>query len=131
MKMIHVGLQLSWITFCLNFAESQNVLLHMQHCHGWLLKNLPLKTLLQWKNFMFVNILNLTTPLVFPKLYLLKRGCTLLFFVAFHIIISHIFPENFILIPQFAQEIWWFSVSILTIFINFYQFFGFFYVFLL
>ena len=41
-----------------------------------------------------------------------------LFFVAFNnIVISHIFPESFIEIPQVIQKIW-FSSPILTIFIN-------------
>ena len=65
------------------------------------------------------------TPVCFfPKLYLLKRGETLVF-VTFNIIISHIFPENFIKILQVAQKIWRFSLPILAIFIAFYQFFGF------
>ena len=47
-------------------------------------------------------------------------------FVTFKIIIRHIFPENFIEIPQVVQKLWRISLSILAIFINFYQFFGFF-----
>ena len=39
------------------------------------------------------------------------------FCVTFNIIIDHIFPENFIEIPQFFQEIWKISPSILAIFI--------------
>ena len=37
------------------------------------------------------------------KMYLLKRGGNC-FFVTFNIIISHIFPENFIDIPQIVQK---------------------------
>ena len=44
------------------------------------------------------------------------------FFVTFNIIISLIFPENFIEISQVFQKIWRFSPSILTIFINFSDF---------
>ena len=44
------------------------------------------------------------------------------------IMISHVFPENFIEVPQVVQEIRRFSSSILTVFINF---FGFFDIFLL
>ena len=43
------------------------------------------------------------------------------FFVAFNIIISHIFPENFIEISHVAQMIWRISLSLLAIF-NFHQF---------
>ena len=45
------------------------------------------------------------------------------FFVTFNIIISHILPEHFIEISQVIQKIWRFSSSILTIFINFSDFF--------
>ena len=41
------------------------------------------------------------------------------------IIISPIFPENFIEIPQVVQKIWRFSPSILTIFTNFLDFLSF------
>ena len=41
-------------------------------------------------------------PMVFRKMYLLKRPW---FFVTFDIIISHIFPENFIEILQVVQKI--------------------------
>ena len=44
------------------------------------------------------------------------------FFVTFKIIISHIFTENFIETPEVVQKIWRFSLSILTIFINFSDF---------
>ena len=45
-----------------------------------------------------------------------------LFFVTFNIIISYIFPENVIEIPQVVQKIWRLSRSILIIFINFSDF---------
>ena len=48
------------------------------------------------------------------------------FFGTFNIIISHIFPENFIEIPQVDQKIWGIFLSILAIFIDFDRFFGFF-----
>ena len=47
------------------------------------------------------------------------------FILTFNIIISHIFPEIFIEIPQVVQKIWRISLSILAIFIDFHQFFGF------
>ena len=47
------------------------------------------------------------------------------FFVTFNIIIIHISPENFIEISQVVQKIWILSLTILAIFIGFYQFFGF------
>ena len=51
---------------------------------------------------------NLTPPVVFPKM-----------FVTFNIIISHVFPENFIEIPLVVKKIWRFFPSILTTFIDF------------
>ena len=48
------------------------------------------------------------------------------FFVNFNIIISHIFPENFIEVPQVAEGLRRISLSILAIFIDFHGFFGFF-----
>ena len=49
--------------------------------------------------------------MVFRKQYLLKRGWNTGFFVTFNIIIRHIFPENFIEIPQVVQKIWRISLS--------------------
>ena len=49
-----------------------------------------------------------------------------LFFVTFNVIISHIFPENFIEILQIVQNLWIISLSILTIFVDFHRFCGFF-----
>ena len=40
--------------------------------------------------------------------------------MTFNIIIRHFFPENFNKIPQVFQKLWRISLSILTIFINFY-----------
>ena len=56
-----------------------------------------------------------------PYIYLLERvkPC---FFVTFNIILSHIFLENFIEILEVVQKIWRISLSILTIFINFLDF---------
>ena len=42
--------------------------------------------------------------------------------VVYNIIITYIFPENFIEITQIVQKIWIFSSSILTIFNNFLDF---------
>ena len=60
-------------------------------------------------------------PYVFIKIYPLERDrVKSWFFLRFNIIISHIFPENFIETPQVIQKI--FSVDI-----NYFrQFFGFF-----
>ena len=44
------------------------------------------------------------------------------FFVASNGIISHIFPENLIKLPQVFPEIGRFSPSILTIFVSFLEF---------
>ena len=55
-----------------------------------------------------------------------KKKVKLWFFVTFNIIISHIFPENFIEIPQVVQNIWRSFLSILVILIDFHRFFGFF-----
>ena len=44
------------------------------------------------------------------------------FFVVLNVTVSHIFPENFIEIPQFFQKIRRFSPSILAIFMNFSEF---------
>ena len=47
--------------------------------------------------------------------FLEKRWWKRWFFVTFNFIISHIIPENFIVIPKFVQTLWRFSSSILTI----------------
>ena len=63
--------------------------------------------------------INLTPlPVIFPKIRVKSW-----FFVTYNIIISHIFAENFIEMPQVVQKIWRFSPSILTIFIVFFRFF--------
>ena len=46
--------------------------------------------------------------------------------VSFNIILKHIFPENFHEFPQVVQKIYRNYLSILAIFINFPQVFGFF-----
>ena len=43
-------------------------------------------------------------------------------FVTFKIMISYLFPENLIKIPQVFQKIWRFPLSILTMFIGFLDF---------
>ena len=45
--------------------------------------------------------------------------------LTFNIIVGHIFPENFIIIPEIVQKIWNFSSSILTFFISFLDFLSF------
>ena len=65
------------------------------------------------------------TPCGFSKNVLSKGGVKPCFFVTFNIIISHIFPENFIEIPQVVQKIWRISLSILAVFIDFRRFLDF------
>ena len=65
-------------------------------------------------------------PCSFSKIVSSKQKVKPWFFVTFKIIIRHIFPENLTEIPQVVQKLWRIFLSILTFFINFYQFFGFF-----
>ena len=60
-----------------------------------------------------------------PPLLSSKERVKPCFFVTFSII-RHIFPENFIGIPQFIRRMWRIYLSIFAIFINFPRFFGFF-----
>ena len=53
-----------------------------------------------------------------------SRGAKPLIFATFNTIIRHIFSENLIEIPQGVGNILRFSSSALTIFINFFEFFG-------
>ena len=89
--------------------------------NGWLLisyDRIPLKGW-GWEGGREVNF---NSPaVIFPKLYLLERGWSLVF-MSYNIIISHIFPEKFTEITQVVQRIWRFSPSILTISINFLDF---------
>ena len=48
---------------------------------------------------------NLILPVVFQKMYLLKERVKTCYFRTFNIIISHIFPENVIKIPQIVEKI--------------------------
>ena len=59
-------------------------------------------------------------PLWFFQICIFSGESETLFFLDFNIIISHIFPENFIEIPQVFQKIW--RLSLLSIFINFLDF---------
>ena len=58
--------------------------------------------------------INLTPclPLWFFQKSIFWREGQILIFVTFNIIISHIFPENFIKIPQVVQKIWRFLLEI-------------------
>ena len=88
----------------------------------------------------FCSSFNLTSMINKPICYkiwgsILGTNCVfskeveaLIFLVIFNIIISYIFPENFIEIQQVVQNLSKFSSSILTIFA---QFFGFFDIYLL
>ena len=78
--------------------------------------------LYSFKNF-HLFFFHINPNLVFRKMYILKRGWNLGFFVTFNITLRHIFTENFIEFPQVVQKIWRNSLSILG---NFHQFFGFF-----
>ena len=64
-----------------------------------------------------------TPPCGFSNIVSSKLRVKPWFFVTFKIIIRHIFPEIFIEIPQVVQKLWRISLSILAIFIDFYQFF--------
>ena len=70
-------------------------------------------------------------PCGFPKNVSSKVRVNPCFFVTFNTIISHIFPENFIEIPQVIQNIWRISLSISAIFIDLNQFFWFYEIYLL
>ena len=65
-------------------------------------------------------------PCCFFKNVSSKERVKLWFLMAFNIMISDMFPENFIEIFQVVQKIWRLSLSILAYFINFHRFFGFF-----
>ena len=69
---------------------------------------------------------NLTPRYGFSKNLSAKERVKPCFFVTFDIIISHIFPENFIEIPQVVQKLLRIFLSILAIFIEFQQFSRFF-----
>ena len=64
-------------------------------------------------------------PVVFRKMFLLKRVWNPGFFVTFNTTISHIYHENFIEIPYIFQKIWRISLSVLAIFIDFLDFLSF------
>ena len=51
-----------------------------------------------------------------------EREREFMIFVAFNIVVSHVVPENFIVITQVVQKIWTFSPSALTIFRKFWHF---------
>ena len=61
----------------------------------------------------------------FPKKLYFRVRVKPCFFVTFNIIVSHIFPENFVDVSHIAQRIRRFSPSILTIFIDFSDFLNF------
>ena len=65
------------------------------------------------------------SPCCFSKNSSCKQTVKSWFFVTLNVIWSHIFPENFIAIPQVVQKIWRLSLSILAIFNNFHQFLDF------
>ena len=64
-------------------------------------------------------------PCGFSKNVSSKESVKPWFFVTFNIILKNIFAEKFIEFPQVVQKIWRNYLSILAIFINFPQFFGF------
>ena len=65
-------------------------------------------------------------PCGFSKIVPSKQRMKLWFFVTFNIISRHIFPENFIELPQVVQKIWRNSLSIVA---NFHQFSSFSWIF--
>ena len=70
-------------------------------------------------------------PCGFSKNVSFKERVKPWLFWTFNIIISHIFSEIFIEVPQVVQKIWRLALSILAIFIIFHQFFWLFNIFLL
>ena len=92
-------------------------LLKMEFCHGCFPVNF---------NPCLPGWFKLTSPFGFLKNISSTERVEPCFFVAFHIILKHSFPENFIEFPQVVQKIWRKSLSILAMFINFPQYFGFF-----
>ena len=62
------------------------------------------------------------SPYSFSNNVFLKKRWNPGYFVTFSIIISHIFPENFIVIPQVVQKMWTFSLTISTHFSDFLTF---------
>ena len=93
-----------------------------------------LKRLTFQKNFLTLNRLEregrrgggqIDPPCGFPKNMFSKERVKPWVFGTFNIIISQIFPGNFIEIPQVLQKIWRYSPSILTIFIDFSDFWNF------
>ena len=50
-------------------------------------------------------MVNLTYPVVFPKNVSARERVKSCFFVTFNVIISYIFPKNFIEAPQVVQKI--------------------------
>ena len=76
------------------------------------------------------NLTPPTQPCSFPKNASSKERVEAWLFVTFNIIITDIFPENFIDIPQVVQNIWRLYLPILAIFVNLHWFFGFFDIFL-
>ena len=69
-------------------------------------------------------------PCSFPKNVSSKERVEAWLFLTFNIIITDIFPENFIDIPQIVQKMWRLYLPILAIFLNLHIFFGFFDIFL-
>ena len=72
-----------------------------------------------------------SSPVVFRKVCLLKRGWNPGSFVTFNIIVSHIFPENLLKLLKSFRRYEGFPWQYQPIFINLHQFFGFFYISLL
>ena len=85
-------------------------LLKMELCHGCFPVNF---------NPCLPGWFKLTSPFGFLKNVSSTERVEPCFFVAFHIILKHSFPENFIEFPQVVQKIWRKSLSILAMFINF------------
>ena len=71
----------------------------------------------------FKKQIHALTLRMYFKSYTVWREYQALFLVTFNIIISYIFPENFTEIHQVYQKIRIFASSILTIFVNFMDFF--------
>ena len=134
--MLHNFLQSTWQT---EYAKSNNIcIIQTDDINQNILAVLRTLSNLQ-KKFMKnsisrpkLQLLNFLAKFLTEKKYLMKtltlkrlRGWNP-GFLWLLILSEDIFPGNFIEFPQVVQKIWTISLSILTIFIHFHRFFGFF-----
>ena len=108
----------SWGNLCLD--ESFQIYFFSVLFYGFLSPSLNKQDF--WVSLRYLNAplipkkLGCFSPYDFSKNVFSRGSVKYCFFVTFNLFINHIFPENFIKIPQVVQKIWRFSSSILTIF---------------